>query len=130
MDLLNESLEDLRKYARYNCRISGASKIPGGKEALVAKILEVRSPVAVIPEPVLAQEPVVTTAVSEDPASRTFPRTGTPWDHLNAMSSLELLNVPLEDLRKYAATNCLIVGASKIPGGKIALVSRITEVRG
>lgn len=40
--LMNESIEDLRKYAGKGLQITGASKIPGGKTALVARIVEVR----------------------------------------------------------------------------------------
>lgn len=42
LGLLKESIEDLRRYAGKGLQIVGASKIPGGKTALVAKILEVR----------------------------------------------------------------------------------------
>jgi len=41
-DLMNESLADLRKYAAGPCKIVGASKLPGGKSALVGKILKYR----------------------------------------------------------------------------------------
>ncbi len=40
--LMEQSIEDLRKYAGKGLEITGASKIPGGKVALVSKILEVR----------------------------------------------------------------------------------------
>ena len=42
-ELIGCSLDDLRKYATYGLDIVGSSKIPGGKTALVAKILEVRA---------------------------------------------------------------------------------------
>jgi hypothetical protein len=42
-NLLKESIDTLRKYATKGLVITGASKIPGGKVALVAKILEVRA---------------------------------------------------------------------------------------
>lgn len=41
-DLLKKSIDDLRHYATYGLKIIGASKIPGGKVALVARICEVR----------------------------------------------------------------------------------------
>lgn len=41
-DLMDESLEDLRKYASKTLKIVGASKIPGGKVSLVFKIMDVR----------------------------------------------------------------------------------------
>lgn len=40
--LMNESLDDLRKYATYGLELVGASKIPGGKAALVSKLLKIR----------------------------------------------------------------------------------------
>jgi hypothetical protein len=42
-ELLNESIADLRKYATKGLTIVGASKISGGKVALIQKILEVRA---------------------------------------------------------------------------------------
>lgn len=46
------------------------------------------------------------------------------------LDSLDLMEQILPDLRNYAAIHLHIVGASKIPGGKTALVARIEEVRG
>lgn len=40
--LMNESLDDLRKYATYGLEVVGASKIPGGKSALVSRILKAK----------------------------------------------------------------------------------------
>lgn len=45
------------------------------------------------------------------------------------LDSLGLMEQNLGDLRSYAATHLHIVGASKLPGGKTALVARIEEVR-
>jgi hypothetical protein len=42
-DLMNESLDVLRAYAGHGLKIVGASKIPGGKPALVAVILKSRN---------------------------------------------------------------------------------------
>jgi hypothetical protein len=47
-----------------------------------------------------------------------------------AMGRDELLKTNLQLLRKYARNELKIIGASKIRGGKTALVSRIIEVRG
>lgn len=140
-ELAEQSLDDLRKYARYNCLVSGASKIPGGKDALVARILEARDgpvtteaeppPVAPAPEPVKAPEPKPETLRAPvTQKGTTIPLTGTEWDRLNGLDSLQLMEESLDSLRKYATYNCLIVGASKMPGGKFALVTRICEVRG
>ena len=137
-ELLKQPIADLRKYARYNCLIIGASKLLGGREALVAKINDVRT-LGVMPQPVVEAEPepVVEPVVEEtqpmapgEEAAVKLPLTGTEWDHLNEMDSLTLMGVEIADLRKYATYNCLIVGASKIPGGKLTLVARICDVRG
>lgn len=48
---------------------------------------------------------------------------------LNKMSMGELLKLSINDLRQYATKGLDIVGASKIPGGKSALVTRILKVR-
>jgi hypothetical protein len=40
--LMNQSIGDLRAYAGHTLKIVGASKIPGGKAALVSKIMKVR----------------------------------------------------------------------------------------
>jgi len=40
--LEEQALDDLRKYATYHVKLVGASKIPGGKPALVRSIIEVR----------------------------------------------------------------------------------------
>jgi hypothetical protein len=49
-----------------------------------------------------------------------------PFDDFD---SLQLMEQNLGELRNYAAVNLKIVGASKIPGGKSALVIRIGKVR-
>lgn len=41
-DLMERSIEELRRYASGTLKIVGASKIPGGKSALVSKIMKVR----------------------------------------------------------------------------------------
>lgn len=46
------------------------------------------------------------------------------------MDSKKLLDLSLDELREYATYRLLIVGASKVPGGKIALISKILAVRG
>lgn len=63
------------------------------------------------------------------PAKVTQPKTTQPELDLSKMDEVDLLAQPLEVLRPYAANVLKIVGASKIPGGKPALVERILEVR-
>jgi hypothetical protein len=48
---------------------------------------------------------------------------------LDKMDFGMLMELSLDELRQYAGKNLSIVGASKIPGGKTALVGRILEVR-
>lgn len=54
------------------------------------------------------------------------PRKKTKYDSMDLKA---LMDQPIGDLRKYAAGILKIVGASKIPGGKLALVNRIIDVR-
>lgn len=49
--------------------------------------------------------------------------------NFDKLNYAKLLEESIEDLRKYAANQVKIVGASKIPGGKVALVNKIIEVR-
>jgi hypothetical protein len=138
-ELAGQSLGELRKYALYNCGITGASKLPGGKDALLQKIREVCqpkvAPAPAAPAPVV-EEPPPAPVVEETPPTPAnvpgmkLPLTGTAWDRLNGLNTLELLQESIEDLRRYARHNCLIVGASKMGGGKVALIARIAEVRG
>ena len=141
-DLLAQNLNDLRKYARYNCLVTGASKLPGGKEVLVDRIIQARrtprpprppeTVVVVNVEPPKLVAPVEETAplANNQKTAVSIPLTGTEWDRLNGLNSLQLLDESLDSLRKYAAHNCLIVGASKLPGGKLTLVTCICQARG
>ena len=94
-DLGNMTLADLRKYACHNLGIVGASKIPGGKKALLDRI---------------------------NRESKAKPATTSKHPSLENLSQR-----PLADLRKYACHDLGIVGASKIPGGKKALLDRINQ---
>ena len=49
---------------------------------------------------------------------------------LAKMPADKLLDCSLDSLRKYAANDLKIVGASKIPGGKMALIQAILKTRG
>jgi len=95
----NMNLGELRKYATHSLQIPGASKIPGGKQALLAKVLEAEI------------------------------RKTSPRKEMFTMTTLELLACPLDQLRKFAGRDLKMVGASKIPGGKTALVSAIGKHR-
>jgi len=45
------------------------------------------------------------------------------------MDAKKLMEQSIDDLRKYAAGPCKIIGASKLPGGKAALVGKIVKLR-
>jgi hypothetical protein len=67
------------------------------------------------------------TKVKTTVAAKAVAGTKHPFDDFD---SLQLLEQLLPDLRTYAAVHLKIVGASKIAGGKTALIARIEEVRG
>jgi hypothetical protein len=48
----------------------------------------------------------------------------------DSKDTVELLKESIEELRQYAGKNLGIIGASKILGGKVALIAKILEVRG
>jgi hypothetical protein len=48
---------------------------------------------------------------------------------IGTMDAAKLMGCSIEDLRRYAGSKLKIVGASKIPGGKSALVSKILKIR-
>lgn len=50
--------------------------------------------------------------------------------YLNYVAGKDLILLPLDALRRYASQNLLIVGASKLPGGKATLIATIFERRG
>jgi hypothetical protein len=52
------------------------------------------------------------------------------FDRLKKMTMADLMSESLDTLRDYAGKGLKIVGASKIPGGKTALVSVILKTRG
>jgi len=70
--------------------------------------------------------PSTTANTRNDPATTTTTTKQHPFD---SMDPIDLMKQNLGELRSYAATQLHIVGASKIPGGKTALVSVIEETR-
>lgn len=52
------------------------------------------------------------------------------FDRLKKMTTADLMNESLDTLRDYAGKGLKIVGASKVPGGKTALISVILKTRG
>lgn len=51
------------------------------------------------------------------------------YKDLDKMDRMKLMSQPLDTLRGYAANHLKMVGASKIPGGKPALIASILEIR-
>jgi len=51
------------------------------------------------------------------------------FSKFDKMGMEELMNLSIDELRQYATHGLRIIGASKIPGGKVSLVSRILAVR-
>lgn len=70
-------------------------------------------------EPVVEKKPIVITSKPTGPKAAAFAR----------MNPSKLMEQSIDDLRKYAAAHLKIVGASKLPGGKSSLVSKILKVR-
>lgn len=104
-ELRNQSLRNLRKYASHALGIVGASKIPGGKPVLLDRIeQEIRL---------------------ETPP----PSPSSPWSYFAEMGMKRLAEQTISDLRKYAGHELGMKGASKIPGGKEALLKRIQMAR-
>lgn len=85
-------------------------------------------PSTVIPKadvPKIEKQTKASTLSTNKAATTTDPT----WDELDTMQHASLMEVSLDILRKYASHKLKIVGASKIPGGKYALVCRIMDVR-
>jgi hypothetical protein len=76
------------------------------------------------------QLPSTTFDSTEEPETQVSPYWEEQYQALDKMTSLELLTEHLETLRKYAANHLKIVGASKIRGGKVALLQAILNARG
>lgn len=64
----------------------------------------------------------VTVTTRTKPAGRSF-------DEFKKLDAGELMKKSIDDLRKYATYGLEIIGASKIPGGKTALVKRIIKAK-
>lgn len=97
--------------------------------------LGVRTPVkeTTPPKVVPEKDRKVTSApkkpVTEQPSTTKSLDGDKSWSHMDKYNEAKLMESSLEDLRKYAAFGLHITGASKIPGGKPALVKKILDVR-
>jgi hypothetical protein len=117
-DLRAMTLKKLREYAKEERGIKNVKAIKGGKEALIKLLIsrggwDALDPVEKWVPPPPSQE--------EDAPS--------PYDVIHKLSAAKLKEQPLGLLRKYARHKLKIVGASKLPGGKSALIERILQVR-
>jgi hypothetical protein len=70
-------------------------------------------------------EPVVPIVITSKPTKPTKPKAA----KFNRMNPARLMEQGIDDLRKYASAHLKIVGASKLPGGKAVLVSKILKAR-
>ncbi len=79
--------------------------------------------------PEVNPDPQVTEVKVDDSKVKEKKKASKAYSKFNAMDEAKLIIQPIEALRKYATHGLSIVGASKIPGGKIALVRRILKSR-
>lgn len=68
-------------------------------------------------------KPSATVITKTRPESKAF-------DSFKKLDTVGLMEKSIDELRKYAAHGLRMVGASKIPGGKTALVKKILKARG
>lgn len=84
-------------------------------------------------EEAVAQEKKAKTGKEKKQARKALKKAGKQvakeWTRLAKAGTTELLKESLDVLRAYAGKGLKIVGASKIPGGKVALVSTIIDTR-
>lgn len=81
---------------------------------------------AVVHEPTLPASKPKEENIIPLPSRKSVPRA---YQKYQKMDAAKLMAQQISDLRAYATHGLAIVGASKIPGGKSALVSKILEVR-
>ena len=102
VELEQQSIRNLRKYAVHVRGIPRASKIRGGKAVLIP----------------LLRPPAVPTPKKRDQAPPKF----TPWDGFEDMDAEGLRKQTMYHLRKYAIHGMGIIGAAHMRGGKTALI--------
>lgn len=66
---------------------------------------------------------------TEEDGQKVVKKASGGFSKYDKMTSAELMECSLDELRQYAGKGLLIVGASKIHGGKVALVNSIQKVR-
>lgn len=110
------TLKDLRALAK-GLGIKNVKGIRGGKSALIDVLLA-------------RGEGKPAEAKKEEPKPKPKPkRSNAAWDSLDKMDKDELSKHSLKVLRPYASKHLDIKGASKIPGGKSALIEAILKNR-
>ena len=116
--LRNMNIGDLRKRAGKE-GIVGASKLPGGKEALIKAILAKTAKIA--PKP----PPAAKVVAAKKPPAPAKPAPKKASASKQANPAIEALKAQsLKELRTLAAS-LGITGASKLPGGKEALLKKV-----
>jgi hypothetical protein len=110
-----------RKYCGDKCRVKQA------RANYKAKWAGKKKPTKPTMKPIV---PVVTLPVVIVPVITLPPEPRKPSHGFDVKGETALMETNLMLLRKYARNDLGIIGASKIRGGKPALVSRILEVRG
>jgi len=78
---------------------------------------------------VVLNEPAKEPPVSADPVKVVPVKRKSNAAKFNRMTPAELMQQSIDDLRRYAGTTLKIIGASKIVGGKTALVAQILKTR-
>jgi len=105
-ELLAMKLDDLRIYAKGE-GVKNVKAVPGGRLGLIEKLTGVSPPDERRPGQFQVKSP------APPKGTKTFE---------------ELQGMTIEELRKYASSVLKIVGAYKIPGGKVVLLERCKEV--
>ena len=75
------------------------------------------------------EEDVIDASEGEPVLVPVEPVTVSGWEDFHKLSDEALALQNLGDLRKYASKVCKIVGASKLRGGKSALLAKLRQVR-
>jgi len=108
-DIETMSLKQLRWHAFHVLKLENASRTPGGKDGLLLRVQHsMKQPKIKMPE---------------------SPDTTTPWDPKDLMAKVDLDVLSIAQLRRYATHVLKIVGASRIRGGRQALIDCILEVQ-
>lgn len=82
-----------------------------------------------VEDDVTVEERIGDDTVRSGPSAGSWMKVPKKFKKIHEMTRDELLEQPLDLLRSYASNVLKIVGASRIPGGKISLIAKISNVR-